>query len=343
MQKKIYALIVLSVFCLALSPTGAQAQTYSIDGMIGQVNGRAIYTNDVFDEQLSETLAQWGRELSLSEFRKRAAERIVVRLNGMVTDALIYGEAQRDLSDQERQGLAVAMTKQREQLLREYGQGSAAVAEAVLQRQKGMGLDEMLENWRQAMVVQRYMRQKLRPMVNVTRRDIKRYYQDHYDEFNRPASRSVRVIQVESEEDVQYISDLLAGGTPFTEAAADQRNKFRPDQGGLMGDMAGKQLFADEQVNQATLDLKAGEYVGPLTVGNRQWFVAVDKINEAEGRSLMQVQTEIHNLLFEQQLREQTQRYREELFEKGSYNSIEQMAQTLVEIAEDRYARTETQ
>lgn len=340
MRKPLTHLILLCCLLnLGLTPLSTSAQTYSVDGMIGQVNGRAIYTNDVLNEQLRQTLAEWGRELPRSEFRKRATERIVVRLNGMVTDALIYGEAQRDLSDQERQGLTMAMTKQREQLLREHGQGSPALAEAELIQETGMGLDITLERWRQGLVVQRYMRQKLMPKVNVTRKDIKRYYKEHQDEFNPPPTRTVRVIQTNSGEDAQYITELLEAGTPFADVAADERNLFRPDSAGLMGDMAGEQLFADEQVNQATLGLQAGDYAGPFTVSERDWFVYVEKINQAPGQSLMDVQVQIQALLTDQQLREYTERYREKLFEQGSYNSIEQMALTLVEIAEDRYAR----
>jgi PPIC-type PPIASE domain len=341
MMKSPRALLLLSCLiglCLPMH-RACLAQTYSVDGMIGQVNGRAIYTHDVLDEQLCELLAGWGRELPRNEFSKRAAERIAVRLNGMVTDALIYGEAQRDLSDQERQGLAIAITRQREQLLREHGQGSPALAEAELIRKTDMDLDQTLERWRQALVVQRYMRQKLTPLVNVTRKDIKRYYKDHIDEFNPPASRTVRVIQTQTGDDAQYILGLLETGTPFADAAADPRNLFRPDSAGLMGDMAGDQLFADPTVNQATLDLEPGQSAGPFTIGERDWLVCVDQIDQQPGRPLMDVQVQIQAMLTEQQLREYTERYRLKLFENGSYNSIEQMTLSLVEIAVDRYAR----
>ena len=333
-------LLLLACLPTVTLSTPAHAATYSVDGMIGQVNGRAIYTNDVLDEQMSQTLTAWGKELPRDEFRKRAAERIALRLNGMVTDALIFGEAQRDLSDQERQGLTTAVTRYREQLLREHGQGSPALAEAKLLEDTGLNLDQTIEQWRQALVVQRYMRQKLRPKVNVTRRDVKRYYNDHYNEFNPPASRTVRVIQTASGDDAQAIRDMLDSGTPFADAAKDPRNLFRPNAGGLMGAMAGDQLFAEPAVNKTTLELGENQYAGPITVGDRAWFVFVEKIEQGEGKSLMDVQTRIHALLFDQQLREHSERYRQELFEKGSYNSIEAMTMSLLEIATDRYART---
>jgi len=336
----------LTLLCLGLLALGtttpiASARLYSIDGMVGQVNGRAIYTNAVLDEPMRETLARWGRELPRDTFRQRAAERISVRLNGMVTDALVYGEAKRDLSDGERQGLVAAESNYREQLLREHGQGSPALAEANLIEQTGLNLDQTIEQWRQAAVVSRYMRQKLTPKVNVTRRDIKRYYQENYDKFNAPLQRTIRVIQTLSPEDAEYVRSVLDEGADFAEIAEDTRNQFRADRGGLMGVMAGDQLFADSSVNEATLALNAGECVGPIEVDGKSWFVCVEDIQQPKGVSLMDAQTQIQSILYDQQLREHSERYRQHLFEVGSYNSIEQMTLTLLEIATDRYAVTE--
>ncbi len=330
------------VWILAISvwawPGVVWSKAYNVDGMVGQVNGQAIYTNVVL-EPIQEQLAALGRELPRDVFRKRAAVLIASRLNGMVTDALIYGEAQRDLSEQERRGLAGAMAGQRENLLREYGQGSPALAQANLIQKTGLNLDQTLEQWRQTAVVERYMRQKLYPMVNVTRKDVKRYYLEHNDQFNPPATRTVCVIQVDSDEEAEHIRTLLDSGMPFTEAAADDVNLFRPDTGGLMGEMAGDQLFADPKVNAATLKLDAGQTAGPIPVADRLWFVHVQQINQPKGKPLMQMQVQIHLLLFEQQFREQSTRYRDRLFEQGSYNSIEKMTMTLLDITVDRYAQ----
>ena len=335
------ALLCIGILTLGWGTADTSARPYSVDGMIGQVNGRAIYTNAVLDEQLRETLARWGRELPRDTFRQRAAERIAVRLTGMVTDALVYGEAQRDLSDNERQGLVATESNYREQLLREHGQGSPALAEANLIENTGLNLDQTIEQWRQAAVVSRYMRQKLTPKVNVTRKDIKRYYKENYNKFNAPEQRTIRVIQTLSPEDAEYVKTSLEEGTPFAEAAENSRNQFRPDQGGLMGAMAGDQLFSDAAVNEATLALKAGECVGPIEVNGKNWFVCVEDIQQPKGESLMEAQTRIQSILYEQQLREHSERYRKHLFEVGSYNSIEKMTLTLLEIATDRYATKE--
>jgi len=325
---------------IALQTGPAMARLYSVDGMVGQVNGRAIYTRSVL-EPIHEQLATLGRELPPDTFRKRAASLIAGRLSAMVTDALIYGEARRDLSDAERKGLVRATQNHRETLLREYGQGSPALAEAKLIEKTGLNLDQAIEKWRQTAVIQRYIQQKIRPKINVTRKDVRRYYQEHQDRFNPLPTRTVRVIQVNTDEDSQAIQQMLEAATPFAQAATDPRNLFRPGTGGLMGEMAGEQLFADEQINRVILELQAGSCAGPVVVDDERWFVCVEKIDQPKGQSLMDVQVDIQRLLFEQQYREHSERYRQQLFKEGSYNSIEQMTLSLLQIAIDRYAQAD--
>jgi len=325
---------------IAVLNSSTSARPYSVDGMVGQVNGRAIYTSEVL-EPIEEQLATLGRELPADTFRNRAASLIAARLGAMVTDALIYGEAQRDLSDNERKGLVAATQNQRETILREHGQGSPALAEANLIQKTGLNLNQTLEQWRQTAVIQRYIHQKIRPKVNVTRKDVRRYYQEHLDQFSPPQTRTLRVIQTTSAQDTLAIQEMLDAGSPFTEVASDPRNVFRPETGGLMSDMAGDQLFADEKCNEVTLGLEAGSSAGPMTVGEKQWFVYVEKINQPLGRSLMDVQVQIHQLLYEQQFREYSERYRLQLFDEGSYNSIEQMTISLLQIAMDRYTQAD--
>ena len=55
----------------------------------------------------------------------------------------------------------------------------------------------------------------------------------------------------------------------------------------------------------------------------------------------MDTQVQIHGILFEQQFREYSKRYRDQLFEEGSYNSIEQMTLSLLQIVLDRYAQAD--
>ena len=314
----------------------ANANTHRVAGMVGQVNGEAIYASEVF-KPLREQLQSLGARLSVAEFRGRAQQLIRGRLDQLVTDSLILGEAQRDLSERQRQGLKAMMAQRREELIRKHGRGSVAVADSTLKRETGKGLEETLEDKRQQMLVQRYVRQKLLPRINVTRRDIERYYRDNEGRFNPPATRSFRLIRVADEAAADRVAQRLEAGETFKAIAQSGLNEFQTSQGGLMEDMQGEEVFGYDALNDAMLELDEGEHAGPIAIGGQYWFVKVVKLDQPEGKPLKEVQRQIESALRAQQFRRLQEEYRRTLYERGSYNPIDQMTAALVQIAVSRY------
>lgn len=314
---------------------------HAIDAMIGQVNGKAIYANNAF-EAIEDQLIALGRSLPPTEFRQRAAELIVGRLQQLVTDALILGEAERDLSAPEQAGLFQYLKQQREELIRFWGRGSIAVAEDNLVRHTSRSLDETLQDTREQMLVQRYLRQELFPQINVSRKQIERYYHDHKDTYAPPASRTIRLIRVKDPEIADRVDRILAKGKPFAEVAARSFNLYHADEGGLMSERAvGDEVFGEEGLNQAMLALQPGEHSPrQQALGGYAW-VYVETIDRETHRSLRDAQLEIDSILRRQQFQALTERYRRELYETGSYNSIESMSLALIEIAMNRYSTAE--
>ncbi len=254
-----------------------------VDGMVGQVNGQPIYTSTVF-EPIVEQLSALGRGLPSSEFRLRARQLIEARLGQMIADALILGEAEGDLSAQEQAGLQHLLLQQRQELIRFWGQGSVAVAEENLVRQTSRGLDQTLTETRQRMLVQRYMSQKLMPQINVTRKDIERYYSDHADEYNPPPARTLRLIYVQDLEDAQAIDQMLAQGRAFRDVARFEINRYKPSEAGLMSEKAvGQEVFGQAPLNEAMLKLKAGDHSSRIEVDGKYWWIAVESIEQTPG------------------------------------------------------------
>ena len=306
--------------------------------MVGQVNGKPIYANTVF-EPIVEQLAALGRSLPPREFQARAHQLIQGRLSQIIADALLLGEAENGLTAQEHAGLRNILKQQREELIRFWGKGSVAVAEENLVRQTSRSLDDTLTETRQRMLVQRYLQQKLLPKIHVRRKDVERYYTEHINEYQPPVSRTLRLIYVKSNQDADQIDRLLSEGTPFGQAASSPLNQYRPDAGGLMSEQAvGDQVFSQAPLNEAMRMLQPGEHSQRIETEGRYWWVAVESIERPEGRSQTEAQLEIEDLLRRQQFQQLTQRYRQDLFKTGSYNSIETMGQALLEIAMSRFA-----
>ncbi len=320
---------------------GVETPRYTVAAMLGQVNGRPIYADAVL-EPIVEQLAALGQTLPRVEFRKRAYQLISGRLSQIVADALLLGEAEQRLSDRERAGLQHLLKQEREELIRFWGRGSVAVADESLRVQTGRDLEETLEDTRQKLVVQQYLRQKLFSQIYVTRKDVERYYHEHQDEFNPPRTRLLRLIRVTEASVADEVEARLGAGESFESVAQMEANRYRREEGGLMSEPAvGEEVFSEPELNEAMLSLGVGERSRRVRLPDADWWVYVESMEEPAGRSLREVQLEIEESLRRQRFRDLTQRYREELFKNGSYDPIEEMAEALLEVAMSRYAPAE--
>lgn len=324
------------------SVTAAQAPSggYTVDAMVGQVNGRAIYAGFVFSE-IGEALAGLGRSVPREEFRRQARELIIGRLNQIVLDSLILGEAERDLSEQEQLGLQALVAQQRENLLRR-GYGSESLTNEILLEETGRDLEQSLQDYRQRLLVSRYLQQKLFPKINITRKDIERYYTDHPEEFNPPASRTLRLIRVATEADADKVDAMLAQGRPFVEIAESPINRYNPTAKGTLETKAtdGK-VFGIDALNQAIAPLQQGGHSPRVETPQGFWWVMLEKVEAGQARTLREAQLQIENFLRAQRFRYLTQRYNEERLRNGSYNPLDQMADALLDVAMNRYALPE--
>lgn len=325
----------------AAPPPDGKESAYTMDAMVGQVNGNAIYASTVFDP-IGEQLAALGRSQPRAVFRTRAIELINGRLDAIVADALILGEAERDLSEQEQAGLQNMLRDHREELLRVYGSGSRSLADENAVRKTGRTIDQHLEEFRQRVVVQRYLKEKLLPKINVTRKDIERYYAENITTFNPLPGRRLRVMKTNDATGAEKIEQALASGKSFAEVAASNLNSYRTSTGGLWPEkVVSEKVFSDESVNAAMLKLNPGQYTQRLKVGEQYWFVFLESRDEGKKKSLREAQVEIEELLKRQRFNDLSQKYRTRLFTQGSYNPLAQMSEGLVSVAMSRYALPE--
>jgi parvulin-like peptidyl-prolyl isomerase len=323
-------------------PTGEagepdQPPRLAVGGMVGEVNGQAIYAGTVF-KPISDQLAALGRKLSPREFRQRAGELIGRRVRQLVVDRLILGEAMRDLSEDQRRGLRRMTQQKRQELLRKYGRGSLAVAKRNIRAETGQTLDQAVEDFRRQAVVQRYLRQKLHPRVDVSRRDVENYYRQNTEEYNPAVQRKIRLMRVSEQEQAEALAGELENGTDFIALAERSVNNFRSSDGGLLGTQSGNDVL-EKPLNDALLRLEAGDYAGPIEHQGDFWFVYVEELQNPEGQSLREVQLEIRQQLRNERFRKLSRDYRQRLLEEGSYVSVEQMTENLLDIAMARYSR----
>ncbi len=307
----------------------------AVDAMIGQVNGRALYASRVL-EPLEPGLEAMAAEMSPAAFRARAAELIHGRLVQIVADALILGEAERNLNAAQRQALRAHLSRYRASLLRQ-GLGSVELTEQIMQEKHGKTLEQMIEDERQKQVVRAYLQEKLFPKIYVSRKMVERYYQDNIDEFQPKPKRTIRLIRVTKEGDAKRLGQALEQGKPFEEVAADPANLYKPRQGGLLGEVTGDKPLRHDELNEAIGQLGPQERSRRIEVGGAYWWIYADSVEYGESRTLQEAQLDIEQAMRESQFQRLTRDYREKLFETGSYNPLEEMTIRLVDIATSRY------
>ncbi|MEM9021251.1 MAG: peptidyl-prolyl cis-trans isomerase [Planctomycetota bacterium] len=314
-----------------------------VDAMVGHINGEAVYADQIFDINLVAQLESFGRRFDREEFRQNAVRIIRDRLNGIIINKLILGEAELNLKETQRRGIEARIQAEREELLRFYGQGSVAKAKAEFLKERGKQLDQHLVDFREELVIGSYVRSKVMPKIVVNQRDVERYYADNIEKYQQPDQRVVRLIIAVDNEAGDRIYSALGKGQPFDKLAENpELNRYNPGQAGSY--QSGKAIPGDKvinkvSVNEALLLLDSGEYAGPIVEAGRTYFVQVVELTPGVQIDLADAQIKIEAILRSTQFERQALRFRMDLLKRGSYSDPNEMGQKLLDIAFARYDR----
>ncbi len=331
-------------------PTNGETTTVSnalvVDAMVGQVNGKPIYASEIFKSIGEDTLHRFGDTETRLGFKARAQELIYAKLRERVTNSLILAEAERGLGEREQLGLLGWLKSQRERRIAELGGGVLAVAEQTLQNEKGYGLDQEMENIRQRALVDKFLHEKLYPKINVERREVERYYEDHNKDFNSNPSITVRMIMTDAA-GADAVDAALKGGMKFEDAAKKFSIMSNAEKGGLMGpySLSGplqtfNELRSDE-LNAKVRTLKVGDHSDRTPITGGFGWVMLEKMEGGESKTLQQAFLEIESRIRTMKFSRLQQKYIGDLMNSGNFTPLDQMRSSLLEVAMARFARTQ--
>ena len=155
------------------------------------------------------------------------------------------------------------------------------------------------------LLIEEIMRENVYRKIIVTPKGIKRYYQDHIDEFSMKGSMSFRHILIKfssynsDEEAKAAAEDLLnrlKGGEDFDTLAKEHSRGPHADRGGLWGFDEVKGFRKD--LVASISHLKEGE-ISPVIKSSLGYHIfKIEEIIQAQTLSFLQVQNEIRNTLF---------------------------------------------
>jgi len=321
----------------------ANKQALSVNAMVGHINGEALFADQVFDVNLAAQLQSFGERYDVDQFNQQAAAAIQERLRGVIINKLILGEAERNLNDKQRAGIEARVQAEREELIRFYGQGSVSKAKAQFLDAQGKDLDEHLIAFREEMSIGFYIQSRVLPKIVVNQADIRRWFEDNKELYNKPDTRVIRLIRTDNPASTQRVQARLDRGESFQKIATDATlNTYDPEGGGALNGgepVQGKVAISIGPVNDALLLLEAGQHAGPITAGKNEYFVQVVQFTPGVEVPLSDVQLEIETRLRAEQFERHALRFRLDLLKRGNFSDIDQMSSKLLEIARARYDR----
>jgi hypothetical protein len=322
-----------------------------VDSLVGQINGKPVYANQ-FLLRLDGVLRAAAREAKgFGDFERKALPLIQSELRRQIQDALILAEARSQLTPEERRGLLAFVQRLRENISSGFG-GSEVNADEELLRAESKTLDEKVSETREQAIIQNFAQKQLNPRVNVSQRDVAKFYERNYREFNPRPAAVFRLIRVAAQDKagLDAISEALAAGRPFAEVARMEANGFFPSDGGLVAPRpfdppySAAKLWDDPTLNAAAQSLAGpGAFTGPIDFNNTKTWVFLDAVKQEPGRTLEEVQLDILRLLRDKRFREEYDRFFTKVLERGSFTEANVMQENLLLIAGERYLVAEAQ
>ena len=316
---------------------------YTIDGLVGQINGRPIYA-DEFLIPIADRIMRIAsdpnipRPTAIAEVEKLVA----LRFNDVVDSELIVAEAESSLSPEMQQGIFGWLQSIQEQTIAERG-GTRATAEASIGEEFQISLDEFLEERRTVALAMNLLRKRIEPRAIVSWRDVEQEYRRRWSEYNPPALMRIgriRFSKTRQAEQIEEAKAIFAKGGSFKDAVA----KFdiaddgfwleveRP-QNGIQGTKlapAIKDRLEDLQEGMPSVPLEQTAFMS--------WFTVMS-VERPDGRSIYttSVQIQLESYLRNIRERQERARYIASLRSRWINDDISKMQVRLVKIAKDRY------
>jgi parvulin-like peptidyl-prolyl isomerase len=301
------------------------------ESILARVNGDVILAQDVVNPIRSQ-LAK-----AAPEERGRLIQR---SLKDAIDRQLLIQEAKRNLPEPIIKRMEAEADKQFGKKIESEMLRMEVNTEAELRRkllESGESLDQIKELQRGNFIAQQYLRSVLFPRLEVSREEMVDYYKLHRDEFRERDGVVWSEILVTFEKfgtrdeayekALQLVQQLRAGGD-FAEIAKSESDGATAPNGGRW-DITEKGSYIVKAVDEAIFKLPRGNISDPIE-GPKGWhIVRVEQRREGVETGFVDAQDKIRNLIKEQKINKESQRYVQELTVKAHISTIfDQPSQT---------------
>jgi hypothetical protein len=314
-----------------------------VESLVGQVNGRPIFANDVLDP-ISDQLLILSEEtkLDITAFKNEAKGHIANQMQTIVRNELLLSEAKSGMTKEERRGLFATLERVREDLTSAAGGSQSAVTRQVLD-EEGQTVEEYLDYRQQQAMIRQVLHEEVAPHVQITWRDISREWERHKSEFNSPAVVTLGMIRISSEEpeeEIDLISKTFAAGASFETVATSlglpnggRWDSFELGEGGIA------EIDITDSIKSHIVNLEKGEIAGPIQLGSSQYWFSVLDFKKATTGTIWDpnIQMNLRKFLYNRQTAIEENRFLERILAEGSFDEFNLMVDRILHVAVTRY------
>lgn len=284
----------------------------------------------------TEVITVYDLNVALQEFvrdRVQPGEKIPRRdelfiakmvLGQMIDRILIVQEAHRLMkSEKQKEALfkqidQVWQEQQIPPLLKKYKVDTPYELNEALKKQ-GRSLEAARKEFMDDAVAHEFMGMKLGSKVHVSLVDMRRYYNENRQQFDRPAQLTWREIRIpvetgagtKAQEEARTVLAQARSHSDFATLAKRHGKGPTADQGGLWETSPG--AFAVEEVNKALETLQPGQVSDIVATSNALFIVKLESRREAGPARFDEVQSEIRKKLSEEKLLQASTNYLKDL------------------------------
>ena len=323
------------------SPALRVGQRWPVESLVGQINGRPIFAEEIF-KQIEAAVLLAAQDPNPDNARAQVDAIVRKAFRQQVESELILAEAESRLTPEMKQGLLGWLRDLQESTIAQRG-GNRTGAEESLRDEMQMSIDEFVKFRKNAELTGDLLRRKVQPRVVVSWRDVERLYTQRHSAYAPdPVYQLGRIrLNRESQADkIELVRRMLAEKKPFTEIADAVG---MPDHGAWQ-----RVTVSGGRMNVSAMTDDIQRVLSPLTPGavsepleqrtTIQWFSVIGS-DQPPVLSIFDrdLQLSLRGELQGTQQRVEQARYIQSLQKRWLSASIAKMELKLVQIARERY------
>lgn len=294
------------------------------------VDGDVITVNEVLQPVRSELrAAAVGGDAGA--FLRDATRIIGEEIRRQVNTSLVIQQADRELSEPEKQFIEGQVQRRLREMIVEAGGSRSALEAEMLDR--GMTLDAALARYRRQFTGQFFLHRRLMQRVHVTPRDVWMYYRNHPEDFVEPRQVTLQLLAApyrsftetagnssreQAVEHVELARGRVDAGEPFSEVVKDMAvtRAYRQADGGQW-DFLTPGNFKEQVIEDFAFSADPGGVSGVLAGETGAFLVRVVEVKPERTISFEEAQADIENQLKEKQYAQLAEEYFTSLRERA--------------------------